>query len=176
MSHLVKEPLSNHDLDYLLKDMNNELGEKKNINIFTISEMLKNPQEFIRKLKQNHYSILFIENNGTNIGHWVCVYENLPQKQIYFYDSYGDLPQKYSNDLYLFFKRYIPNIKCSTIQYQKERDDINTCGRWCMLQVGLNRIINNFSPEKFKNVFNYFKKLYKKPNDEIVAGLINFDL
>ena len=38
---LVKTPLSNFDLNNLLKDINAELGERKQINIYTILQMIK---------------------------------------------------------------------------------------------------------------------------------------
>ena len=172
----IKKPLSNIDLQDLLNDMNGELGEKKKINIFTVPEMKKNPKLFMKKLNDNHYSIIFINPSNQPIGHWSIIYKSIPDNNYYFFDSYGKSPEYYDKNLFDFLKKHLPTIKYNTIQYQKVANNVNTCGRYSTLIMGLNRIIQNLTPEKIKTIMNNFKKENKMNYDEIVTSLVNFDL
>ncbi len=181
MSKLAREiskPLSNIDLQKLLNEMNEDKGKnKERINIFTVPEMNKNPNKFLKKIDDDGYSILFINPNNVAVGHWVVHYKNRKTGQHYFFDSYGKSPAYYDKELVDFYKKYIPNIKYNTEPYQKKEMKVNTCGRYAtLIGLGLNNIVPDLTPEKIKEIMERFKKTNKMDYDEIVTRLINFDL
>lgn len=175
MDKLIKTPLSNFDLDNLLDDINDTLGENKRINIFTVAEMKKSPQKFINYLNKNRYAILFIQPNGAKIGHWIIMFKN-GKNQVFMFDSYGNHPKDLNNDLFNFLKKHYPNIIFNTIQYQKYGTDVATCGRWTMFVLAMNKIINNLNIELLNKILVGLKKHYKKSYDYIISSLVNFDL
>lgn len=175
---MTEKALSNVDLQQLLNDYSDEIGkDRSKINIFTPDEMLKNPALFKKKLDKNHYCILFINPKNNAIGHWTSIFKNKKTGQVYFFDSYGRSPTHYDPKLTAFFKKHYPNIKYNTEQYQAMKGGINTCGRWAMLSsLGLNNIIDDFTPEKMRDIMAEFRKENKMANDDIVVKLIDFDL
>ena len=174
----IAKPLSNIDLQQLLNNMNEDEGKRREkINIFTVPEMIKNPKSFIEKMNKNNYCIIFINPKNQPIGHWVVQIKNKKTGQNYFIDSYGHSPAYYDQDLVNFYRKYYPNIKYNSYQYQKLAGNINTCGRYaCLFGIGLNNIIPDLTPEKIKSIMQRFKKTNNLDYDQIVTKLVNFDL
>ena len=54
------------------------------------------------------------------------------------------------------------------IKYQQQLEDVNTCGRWCMLRVSL-FLVNNINNKQFKELLYTRKRELKRPLDEIVC-------
>ena len=175
---MTEKALSNVDLQQLLNDYTDDMGKNRSkINIFTPKEMHANPGLFKKKLNANNYSIIFINPKNQAVGHWTSVFKNKKNGQVYFFDSYGRSPTHYDPNLTAFFKKHYPTIKFNTEPYQARLGNINTCGRWAMLSsLGFNNIINDFTPEKMKDIMAEIRKENNIPNDEIVVKLIDFDL
>ncbi|RTL06739.1 hypothetical protein EKK58_04355 [Candidatus Dependentiae bacterium] len=174
-SKIIETPLSNIDLNELLKDINKTLGENKKINIFTVDEMIKSPKIFNDELKKNHYCIIFLKPKNTNIGHWVIMFKN-DKNEIYFFDSYGNNPLNLSKKLYDFLLKYYPNTIYNSVQYQKYSSKVATCGRWCMFVISMLKIFKNLNVDKLNIVLKNMKNKYKMPYDNIISSLINFDI
>jgi len=173
---LVQTPLSNIDLNDLLKDINNENGEKKHINIMTVPDMIANPKKVIKFLNKDKYLIVFIENKGEAVGHWVVLFKS--GNTINLFDSYGQHSDELDKRLTTFLKKHFKNVRYNTFQYQKDGDKIATCGRYSMFVIGCKKILGEkLTLEKIKEILDGYKKLLKKNDyDKIMASLINFDL
>ena len=78
--------------------------------------------------------------------------------------------------LFTFLKKYYPTILYNTYQYQKYSGKIATCGRWCMLVVGLLKVYPNLDLDIINKIILQYKKKTGLSFDEIVASLINFDI
>jgi hypothetical protein len=167
---IIKEkPLSNFDIKKYLPDAKiityDELSTYNDIN-----ELLQ---------KDKDYAIMLYENSE-NVGHWVCILKP-NANTIEFFDPYGLEPDKqlkyseYSND----GNKYLTNLLNKTTQrviynpiaYQKEKQDINTCGRWCVARVIT--MLNGISLDKFYKMFVNTKKETKKDYDSIVSSIID---
>lgn len=172
---LIKKPLSNIDLNNLLKDVNETLGENKHINIFTIPEMEKNPSLFKRSLNKHHYAVLFIEPKGQKIGHWIIMFKN-GKNEVYMFDSYGNHPIDLDENLFKFLKKHFPKIIFNTFQYQKYSPDVATCGRWTMFVLGMNKLINHLNVDILYRILTALKKRYRKSYDYIITNLVNFNI
>ena len=83
-----------------------------------------------------------------NVGHWLCMFKR--PEGIEYFDSYGDKPDAQrswlSEEKLAELDEATPRLTellrssgyrvyCSTFQYQKERSDINSCGRWCVARL-----------------------------------------
>lgn len=181
MTHLdkiIKSPLSNIDLNEFIKDINNEFGEKKSVNIFTTKQMMSDPIKFKKNLNKNSYCIIFLEPKRGDVGHWVVFYKNKSGSGTctYFFDSYGNSPKTLDKNLFNFLAKYYPKTKYNTYQYQKYSSEVATCGRYSIFIVGLNRLIEDLTLETVFDVFSYFKKKMKKNYDYIVSYFVNFDI
>lgn len=90
---------------------------------------------------------LFLTKSPTS-GHWLTMFKR--DGHIEYFDSYGEKPEAqrewitkerleelgeghpYLMDL-LKASRY--KVFYNTVKYQKDRDDLNTCGRWCVARL-----------------------------------------
>jgi len=116
--------------------------------------------------------ILYVTKKG--YGHWTCVIKH--GKRIEFFDSYGYIPddefsfinKNFRKENGMENKKLLALLKDAQdngyiIHYnenklQKEADNINTCGRWCILRIYL----RNLSIDEFSD------KVY---NDKVVLKL-----
>jgi len=171
---LIQTPLSNIDLNNLLKDVNIELGGNESVNIFTVDEMKKHTQEFKNKLNKYEYCIIFINPRNKAVGHWTILFKT--KNQLYFFDSYGNEPNTLDPQLHKFLMTHYPDTIYNTFQYQRYSDNVATCGRWAMFVLGLKRIFKNLNVEMIHKILTNLKKKYKKSYDFIIAHLINFDI
>lgn len=171
---LVKTPLSNFDLNDLLKDVNSELGERKSINIYTVPQMMRNPKKFKEDLVKNKYSILFIENPDSNIGHWVIIYTT--KNRLNLFCSYGTCPYDLDPRLDKFLRNNFNDVRYNTFQYQKYGDNA-TCGRWAMMVLALRKVYGDkLSLEMINKIIKDLKKKTGDSFDSTVAQLINSNI
>ena len=173
LSNLVSDPLSNFDLDDLLKDVNETLEEsKQKINIFTPKQMESDPAKFKKKFNENGYCILFLNPDNLQVGHWVIMFKN--PSGTYFFDSYGSHPKYLDAKLFKFLIKHYPKIIYNTFQYQKYSSSIATCGRWSMFVLAMNKLVTDLNVDILHAVLKSFKKQYKnKSYDQIVASFVN---
>lgn len=132
-----------------------------------------------------NFCILLYEDSP-NKGHWVCILKY--SGCIEFFDSYGGKPDAPLNwnskniNQQLNQKPYLTELLINSpyktiynpIEYQNEKDDINTCGRHCVFRI-INLIQNK---RNLKNYYQMMKSLKDKTDatyDEIVSFFINED-
>ena len=109
-------------------------------------------------------------------GHFVALFKRL--QTIYFFDSYGGLPdrqQKYLPDeaIERFYSqptlvKLLVNspysIDFSPVQFQSFDKDIATCGRWCVVRLWL----RSFASTKFEKFILKNAKRFRLSPDELV--------
>ena len=120
---------------------------------------------------------LYLTTSPTS-GHWVCMFKR-NNNTIEYFDSYGEKPEqpktwisREQNEqlgqsepvLMKLLKESRNRIYYNTFPYQKNKEDTNTCGRWCLARL----ICKDFSNQQF---FNLVKGSGKSP-DDWVAGFI----
>ena len=171
----IEEPLGDDDIRRYLPDAL-IIKYSKLQNYKSINELLPG--------NLNYCVILYEES--PNRGHWVCLckYGNICE----FFDSYGgkpDAPLNWNPEIInekLDQKPYLTRLldECpyeviyNPIEYQKNKDDINTCGRHCVFRI--TQLIQN--KRDLKKYYILMKKLKKKTGatyDEIVSFFINED-
>jgi hypothetical protein len=97
---------------------------------------------------------LFLTQSPT-VGHWMCMFKR--KGHVEYFDSYGGKPDSQRNWLSKeklqelgeeepllteLLKRSGYPVFYNTYPYQKDRDDINTCGRWCVARLILKDLSN----------------------------------
>ena len=174
MNRRIYKPLSNFDLD----DFYKEIKDKK-ANIQMYNDIKKN-NNIHTLFKNNDYCIIFLDNPDKNesIGHWIMIFFNKQsQNDVFFFDSYGYdinyLAPKLKDILFQKFER----IHCNKIKYQQLGDNSATCGRWCILNVGLNNLMRNYDFAILKNVIDFLKSKDKlKTYNQVVSKYIDIEL
>jgi hypothetical protein len=121
---------------------------------------------------------LFLTKSETS-GHWVCMFKK--GNDIEYFSSYGDKPEeerKWLNEEQLdelgqdepylmnLLKQSGYKVYYNTHSYQSDREDINTCGRWCVARL----ITKDISNKEFYNlVREQMKERGLKNADDWVA-------
>lgn len=122
---------------------------------------------------------LFLTESSTS-GHWLCMFKR-KDNIIEFYDSYGGKPDSQREWLsedeleelgegtpYLtqLLKASGYRVYYNTYQYQKEKRDYNSCGRWCVMRL----ICKDMSNIQFYNLIReQMKENELKEADDFVA-------
>jgi len=121
-----------------------------------------------------------------NEGHWVCL--NRLRNNFSYFDSYGVLPDgelKFINlitlkklhenvkYLTLLFKKLPKEYKWSynKFAFQKHGNNINTCGRWCVVSSMFNNL--QMTNKQMIDFFKEKKNQTGKSYDELVVDLIS---
>ena len=131
-------------------------------------------------LPQDGYKIILIESIK-NTGHWVVLIRN--NDSLIFFDSYGIYPDDELNFVSRLQNKLLGN-KYSTIRnlmksselklfysktkYQKERPNINTCGRWCCVAINMLHQLK-YSLEEMKKIMDRQVTETGKPFDLLVV-------
>lgn len=113
---------------------------------------------------------LFLTKSPTS-GHWLTMFKR--NGHIEYFDSYGEKPEAQrewmtqerldelgEGEPYLMdlLKRSRVRVYYNTVPYQKERDDINTCGRWTVARL----MCKDMSNLEF---YNLVKRSGQTPDD-----------
>jgi hypothetical protein len=127
---------------------------------------------------------LFLTQSASS-GHWLCMF--LRKGHIEYFDSYGQAPEAQrrwltkeqleelgQGERYLYnllSKSGIP-VYYNKVEYQKDKQDINTCGRWVAAR--LNN--KNMSNAEFNNFVKDSMKEYgvKTPDDWVALYTYSF--
>lgn len=128
-------PLSNVDLDKFISEV-----ESKGVNIVQSKDI--KPDSNIEDLFDNTgHCVIFNENKGTNIGHWLTMLRNR-NGQYFFIDSYGESSDKYNPNILKCLKNNKKNgvkeIHINTTKLQDHPDSM-TCGRYSIILTCLNK-------------------------------------
>jgi hypothetical protein len=130
---------------------------------------------------ERDYCFILYEREN-HVGHWICVMRN--NKNIYHFDSFGLKPdanlnwiskdkRKELNCLTPYLSRLytgIPRYKIHWNQTKYQRDDANTCGRWCILRI-LYFLAQQCDENGFKNWVQKWKSKGQR-NDDFVLSVI----
>jgi hypothetical protein len=122
---------------------------------------------------------LFLTESESS-GHWLCMFKR-PNNTIEYFDSYGGKPeaqrewlsQEQLDDLgegepclMNLLKASGAKVYYNTVKYQKDKDDINTCGRWITARL----ICKDMSNQQFYNmVQEQMKEMGVKSPDDWVS-------
>jgi hypothetical protein len=113
---------------------------------------------------------LFLTESASS-GHWVCMFKR--GNIIEYFDSYGEKPEAQRSWLteerlqelgqgypYLMdlLKKSGYKVYYNTYPYQKDKADVNTCGRWCVARL----VCKDFTNHEFYNIVT---KSGYKPDD-----------
>lgn len=163
-------PLSNDDINIILEPDTKIISYPEFATMNSIDDMFDNLGRCV---------FLFLTTSETS-GHWLCMFKR-SNNTIEYFDSYGEKPeaqrcwlsQEQLDELgegepYLMKLLKESNCKVfyNTVQYQKEREDINSCGRWCVARL----ICKDMSNLQFYNTIKDLIKQYGvKSGDDAVA-------
>ena len=165
----IKEyPLSNSDIERVLGGTN----------IYAYPELSRFTS--LDEALDNHgRMVLLYLTEDENTGHWVCVWRD--GKTVRYFDPYGNPPEypkrwmsprrnaqlgQSNNDLMRLFKGTGNPVFYNTHPYQREGDDINTCGRHVIARLLLKDVDDkqyydlvkdsDVNPDDFVSVSTYF--------------------
>jgi hypothetical protein len=161
-----------------------------NVKILTYSQ-LKQYKTIDRLLTPfNPYCILLYESSPNN-GHWVCILRYRPEKNedevIEYFDSYGNEPDEpltwidnQTRDELGYDECYLTDMFDDTpkeviyndYKYQREKKDINNCGRYCVLRILLNKK-RGYDLEQFNKFMSELKDDWKENYDVVVSRIID---
>jgi hypothetical protein len=158
LAEIKAHPLSDYDLRQLLGS---------NIKIRT-NRQIGDATDIDELFDEEGRLILLYTPHDPKSGHWVCLMRH--PDSIYYFDSYGDRPDEeedlngQSPTLTRLLQASGLPVFYNTHQYQKLRDDIATCGRWCAIRLHYK--------DKTEDQFNRIVKRFKGTPDEFVAAFV----
>jgi len=143
-----------------------------NVSIMTNRELEEQVSDILDCFDDEGRFILLYTPQDPTSGHWVClmleVIEGRPYA-IHYFDPYGekpDIPADLGDQpptlTELLEKSKLP-VYYNTHQYQTERSDVATCGRWVITRL----LYKDLDEDEFYDVV----KRFKGPPDDFVVGL-----
>jgi hypothetical protein len=170
MSFSINELSKSLSGDEILNSMNNKC------NLITYKDIIN--YNTIEDLLGKYKKCVLLYHTSQNYGHWTCIYEY--KKTIYFFDSYGVIPddelkflckdlkeELNSNHRYLTKLLYDSSkkIEYNEYQLQEKKEGINTCGRHCINRLRYPQISVDDYYKIFKDASKYINM------DELVCLL-----
>jgi hypothetical protein len=151
IDEIKKYALSNDDINEILEP---------DTKIFTYPQFatVSDIEQMFDKLGRCVFLFLTLSETA---GHWLCMFLR-EDGSIEYFDSYGDKPEAQrkwisqekleelgEEEPYLFnlLKESGKKVYYNTYPYQTDRNDINTCGRWCVARL----IMKDYSNLQFYN-------------------------
>ena len=161
LAKVKAQPLSDADLRSLLGKglpimTNRELGGVSDIN---------------QLFDTQGRSVLLYTPEDPTSGHWVCMMRR--PDSIYYWDPYGekpDIPEDLGGQppvLTQILKASGMPVFYNSHQYQSQRGDVATCGRWCAARLHY----KDLSEKEFQSIVKKFKG---KGDDFVSAFVYNF--
>ena len=175
LKQIIQKPMGDDDIKLYLP----------NAKIISYPDLIKYSDIEQILTKSIDYFILLYQLEDINNGHWVAVLKYLDI--IEYFDPYGnkiDAPLKWvsqTQNTYLHqYKPYLTNLLNTTdyhviynpIDYQDEKNNVNTCGRHCCFRV-LNLIKNNKSLNDYYLIMKKLKLQSRLSYDQIVSEFIS---
>ena len=145
---LESTPLSDKDLESM---MHNKADETSVILYTDLSKYSSLKEVFGDK----KYIIVLLQIAGQNVGHWIALIDHHERGYEHF-DPYGiDIDEelditKQPPILKTLFEQADKPVTSNTIRLQKQKDDINTCGRWCVARC----LMDNMALTEFRDFMN----------------------
>lgn len=170
----IKSPLTNGNIETYFPQINTlKYNELKNYS--NIEELLPNDRDF---------QIILIESDN-NLGHWVCI--SRYDDTIEYFNPYGtrvDNDKKWIGKLKNMLLGQCEDIlskmmekskfKCvySKTKFQKIGENIQTCGRWCVLRIICMKDMN-MNIKQFTKFIKDTSKNMEIPKDALVCIYIS---
>jgi hypothetical protein len=144
-------PLSNEDIQHILEPDTKIWTYPEFKTMSTIDEAFDSLGRCI---------FLFLTKSPTS-GHWLCMFRK--GNEIQYFDSYGEKPEaqrEWLSEEQLealdeeepwllnLLKKSPYKVYWNTVQYQKEKEDYNSCGRWCVARL----ICKDMTDKQFYNL------------------------
>jgi DNA adenine methylase len=163
-------------------ELKNLLGNPRILKYDELSKY-RSLEELLPK-KRDYIILLYLD--APNKGHWTCIIRN--NNDVYFFCSYGSkvdeplswVPITIRMKLRVcvpFLTRLFNNTSLNTyyspVKYQQERDDVNTCGRYCVLLIKKFQEEQDYDLDKFYEYLTSIKNKFKLSYDEVVSTLID---
>ena len=158
-------------------DMEKILGKDLFIFVYPYLDDVKHIDEVFDE--QGRSLMLFLTED-INTGHWICMIKK--GDEINYFDPYGNKPDedlKWLDDrkrdeldqetpkLTKLLKESGYKVFYNTYPFQKDGDNINTCGRWCALRL----LYKDKTLKQFYDMIRKYMKEYKLNGDEVVSIL-----
>ena len=168
LQQLREYSLSNTDINDIFSDDTRVIAYPELKNLSNIDELFD---------KHGRAVILYLTQ--PNVGHWVAVYKN--GDNIHYFDPYAEKPEspkrwistmdnirlgQRENYLTNLLKGSGYKVFYNSFPYQKDRADVNTCGRWVVARLLLkdlddkefNELVkdSDVSPDDFVSLLTYF--------------------
>lgn len=147
--NLQNKPMSTSDLKKLTNNKCNIMTYNDLLNYKTLDDALGNNGAFI---------VLY--ETERNYGHW-CACIKINNNLVEFFDpistkpdkEFLHIPKEYKKNPYLshLMKESPYKLSYNHYKFQKDKEGISTCGRWCALRV----ILKNMSLDDFKKLVTY---------------------
>lgn len=140
-------------------------------------------------LGDNNSLVLLYPTMSNSIGHWCCLFINPRDQKLYFFDSYGIIPDDqlefrtkeylsrsefndgFDPDLYRYLTKLLYKTKrevdYNPYHFQSDDPDITTCGYWCVTRI----IFNTLTADEFYNLFQPFTS-HEITQDDLVLAFI----
>lgn len=146
----------------------------------TIEELLPN---------ERSAAVIFISTVSKNQGHWFAVMRS--NRNIYYFDAYGKRPDKNllfaKKNLRKQFGQNIPylsyllnkaiddgfKVSFNEVNYQSDRPEIQTCGRWIISRIKFNQYEVHNTPENYKKYIQKVMKNYNLSSDLAIVKLVD---
>lgn len=174
INDINSQPLSNDQITNLLPNAKiMRYSDLRKVN--DLNDILTEPIDYV---------ILLYETEP-NLGHWITL---LKYDQTYeYFDSYGNKindPLKWNtkekniqlnqdeNTLINLLNKSGYKVIYNKIKYQKDREDIQTCGRHALFRI-LNLILKNRTLDDYTKWMKFLKKGNNYSYDDIVSAFIN---
>lgn len=170
LGELKEYALSDSDIRKILGD---------DISIFTYPD-LEHMNSIDEAFDSKGRAIILFPNMSPTMGHWCCMLNQ--KKGILFWDPYGEAPEEQKDGLskdrlaqldmdqpllMRLLRASGRPVYYNTHQYQKMKDSVATCGRWCVTRC-------LYAPKSEE----YFKKVVDasgmEPDDFVSALTANF--
>lgn len=131
-------------------------------------------KKLLNKGKTRISLVINLDNSSQSGSHWVAVFANLNENNIYFFDSGGNKPDQYNNKnkniikfmqqigLQLMSVKQIEKDKIrfryNNVQHQKENSE---CGMYCVLFILIMLKSNNFDKIKILDLHDNYVNLFR---------------
>ena len=134
-------------------------------------------------------AVIFIATVSRNQGHWFAVMRS--KRNIYYFDAYGKRPDKNllfaKKNLRKEFGQNIPylsyllnkavddgfKVSFNEVQYQSDRPEIQTCGRWIASRILFNQYEVKNSPANYKKYIEKFMHDNELSSDLAIVKLVS---
>lgn len=158
---------------------------RRRINVVSLTSDMKILYECVRRRLDRGFLVHYQTKNvgSSRSGHWCSLRIKPRQKEIWFFDSYGEFPDDQLESIDPRYRKKTHQedrklgefmYRCTKIgwrvryneyQYQQLKDRVNTCGRWSAVWLD-----SGLSPEKFHTVMErILSKTNLSPDQLIVA-------